>query len=174
MCDSTPTDRNTSTQSEASEPIDIRIDVQIVSPYDQAVTAESVTRWVKETLRGETLPAAPLEMGIMITDDAQVHELNRNFRGVDAPTDVLAFAMWEKPQLSSMESEIPVCLGDVIVSYPRAEIQSLEEGHSVEDELALLIVHGVLHLLGYDHETPEGKAAMWAKQEKVLGKSLIN
>ena len=174
MGDATSTDTEDGTQSESNEPMNIRIDVQIVPPYDQVVTAESVTRWAKETLQGETLPAALLEMGIIITDDAQVHELNRNFRGVDAPTDVLAFAMWEKPQLSSMISEIPVCLGDVIVSYPRAEIQSLEEGHSVEDELALLIVHGVLHLLGYDHETPEDKAAMWAKQEKVLGKSLVD
>lgn len=100
---------------------------------------------------------------IVLTDDDQLRDLNRQFLGVDAPTDVLAFPGGDVDPDSSVEY-----LGDVIVSYPRALSQSETGGHSIEDELQLLVVHGVLHLLGHDHAEIGEKAAMWDIQGEIL------
>jgi len=111
----------------------------------------------------------------VLTDDAEIQALNRQFRGIDAPTDVLSFAMQdESPEdqgfvvAPEQDAETRAYLGDVIVSYPRAAAQAAEQGHSVLAELRLLVVHGVLHLLGYDHATPQDQARMWAIQDVVL------
>ena len=107
-------------------------------------------------------------LSIVITDDDEIRSLNRQFRHVDAPTDVLAFADDPTEQAFVTAPDEPPYLGDVIVSYPRARVQSATQRHSVVAELRLLIVHGVLHLLGYDHGTPNEKAAMWRAQTAVL------
>ena len=101
------------------------------------------------------------EMTIAITDNEAVADLNRRFRGVDAPTDVLSFPM------DSMPGDVPY-FGDLAIAYPYAKAQAEREGHTLSDSLALLVVHGTLHLLGYDHDTPERKAEMWAAQETAL------
>lgn len=101
------------------------------------------------------------EMTVAITDNDAVADLNRRFRGVDAPTDVLSFPM------DSMPGDVPY-LGDLVIAYPYAKAQAEREGHGLSDSLALLVVHGTLHLLGYDHDTPERKAEMWAAQESAL------
>jgi len=103
------------------------------------------------------------ELTIVLTDDEEVHALNRQFLGVDSPTDVLAFPLSEVDPDSQA-----VYLGDVVISFPRAQAQALAGGHSLEAELQLLVVHGVLHLVGYDHADPGGKAAMWAAQAQIL------
>jgi len=95
---------------------------------------------------------------IAITDDNAVAALNRQFRGVDAPTDVLSFPM----------DSLPHYLGDLVIAYPYAKAQAEREGHALADSLTLLVVHGTLHLLGYDHDTPEHRAEMWAEQEAAL------
>ena len=106
-------------------------------------------------------PAA--DATIVLTDDTQLRELNLKFLGIDAPTDVLAFPSGETdPDSGSLY------LGDVIISYPRAQNQAASGGHAVIAELQLLVVHGLLHLLGYDHATPEQKKAMWAAQAEIL------
>lgn len=110
---------------------------------------------------------APTQMDsditIVLTDDQQLHELNRNFLGVDAPTDVLSFPASElDPETDS------VYLGDILISIPRAAQQADAAGHSVEAEVQLLTVHGTLHLLGFDHATDEEKSLMWQEQAKVL------
>jgi len=103
------------------------------------------------------------DLSIVITGDEQIHELNRQFRCVDAPTDVLAFpAGHTDPESGSLY------LGDVLISYPRASAQAERGGHSVADEIQLLVVHGTLHLLGHDHTSPEDKAKMWGAQAEVL------
>ncbi|MCU0488418.1 MAG: rRNA maturation RNase YbeY [Anaerolineales bacterium] len=84
------------------------------------------------------------ELTVVLTDDAQVHELNRQYREVDAPTDVLSFPAGETDPDSGN-----LYLGDIVISIERAEAQARAEGHSLEDELRLLVVHGVLHLLGH-------------------------
>ena len=103
------------------------------------------------------------EVTLVLSDEAQLHELNRQFLGVDAPTDVLAFPVGEVDPDSQA-----LYLGDVIISYPRAQAQATSAGHRLEAELQLLVVHGTLHLLGYDHASPEEKAVMWAAQADIL------
>ena len=110
----------------------------------------------------------PGELTLVVTDDEGIRALNRDFLGVDAPTDVLSFSAQEDGGPFVAAPETGGYLGDVILSYPRAVEQAREQGHSTEQELNLLVVHGVLHLLGYDHADAAEKAAMWAQQEAIL------
>ncbi|MCI0520271.1 MAG: rRNA maturation RNase YbeY [Chloroflexi bacterium] len=122
------------------------------------------------TLEGAALAAlqdggAPpnAALSLVVDDDARLQALNSQFLGVDAPTDVLSFPSGEEDPDSGERY-----LGDVILSYPRAAAQAAAGGHSVQDELTLLAVHGALHLLGHDHAEPAEKAAMWAAQARIL------
>jgi probable rRNA maturation factor len=108
------------------------------------------------------------QMTLVITGDGAIQALNRDFLGKDAPTDVLAFSAQEDGGPFVASPEAGHYLGDVIVSYPRAVAQAGEACHTVEQELNLLIVHGLLHLLGYDHAGSEEEAAMWAIQAETL------
>jgi len=118
------------------------------------------------------------EVDLTFVDDEAIHELNREYRGIDRPTDVLSFAMHEVTndeleiiyELEEGEElgNVPDVLGDIIISVPRAKLQSEEFGHSLEREIGFLFVHGFLHLLGYDHQDEASEAEMMAKQEAVL------
>jgi probable rRNA maturation factor len=108
---------------------------------------------------------AQSSLTIVIADNEFIAALNRQYRQVDAPTDVLSFPA-DAPPVDILE-EAPY-LGDLIVAYPYASAQAAREGHDLSDSLALLIVHGTLHLLGYDHDTAANKATMWAAQETAL------
>lgn len=109
--------------------------------------------------------SANADITIVLTDDTQLHELNREFLGVDAPTDVLSFPSDEvDPETGSQY------LGDIIISIPRAAQQAQVGGHSLEAEVQLLVVHGTLHLLGHDHAEAEEKARMWAAQAEVMAR----
>jgi len=108
--------------------------------------------------------AEACEVSILLTDDAEVQALNRQYRNVDAPTDVLAFAMREGSD-KELNSHL---LGDLVLSIPTARCQATENDHSLELELAYLTVHGMLHLLGYDHQTAEEEAEMFERQEAIL------
>ncbi len=108
-------------------------------------------------------------MTIVITVDEDVAALNREFRGIDAPTDVLSFPADDLPDdLASIMDDEPPYLGDLVIGYPYAASQASREGHDLDDSLALLVVHGTLHLLGYDHDTVERRTAMWTAQEESL------
>jgi probable rRNA maturation factor len=104
-------------------------------------------------------------MTIVVTDNEAVATLNRRYRGIDAPTDVLSFPADAPPVTIPDE---PVYLGDLVIAFPYAAAQAEREGHPLDDSLCLLVVHATLHLLGYDHDTPENKADMWAEQEAIL------
>ncbi len=115
------------------------------------------------------------EMGLVIADQARVQALNKTYRGEDRPTDVLAFYMTttgeefrSEPERFVVAPDGKLHLGEVIISYPQAVIQAQEQGHSVTKELAILIIHGVLHLLGHDHERPEQKREMTAREQAIL------
>lgn len=102
---------------------------------------------------------------VRITGDAEMRSLNQQYRGMDKTTDVLSFpADFTDPDLESRY------LGDIIISYARAEEQAHKRGHHVEAELQLLVVHGVLHLLGYDHGNQNEKEKMWSVQDNILKK----
>lgn len=105
------------------------------------------------------------EVSVLLTDDRHMTELNLEYRGIDAPTDVLAFAMREGEDSEMMLSTI---LGDVVISLETAERQAITEKHSLEEEVAFLTVHGMLHLLGYDHQTQEEAVVMFKKQNSIL------
>ncbi len=111
------------------------------------------------------------ELGLVIATQERVRELNRNYLGRDEPTDVIAFSML--PDEEDRSSFVPPPdgvqhLGEVIISYPQAQIQAEEHGHSIEKELTILIIHGVLHLLGYEDEKPELKRRMAAREKEIL------
>ena len=103
------------------------------------------------------------DLSIVLTDDEQLHELNREYLGIDAPTDVLSFPASETDPETARRY-----LGDILISVPRAAKQAQTAGHTLETEVQLLAVHGTLHLLGYDHAETEEKARMWKAQAEVL------
>jgi probable rRNA maturation factor len=109
-----------------------------------------------------------VELTIAVTGDDKIHALNLKHRGVDAPTDVLAFAEAETSAPFVAAPGEPAYLGDVVISFPRAEAQAKAGGHPVAQELTLLAVHGVLHLLGHDHAKARQKRKMWTAQENIL------
>jgi probable rRNA maturation factor len=104
---------------------------------------------------------------VLFCDDPVIQALNREYRGVDRPTDVLSFAQHE-PVVGTPNPEQPVLLGDVIISLETADRQAQAAGHSVRREVEWLLLHGTLHLLGYDDETEEGLHEMLARQEAAL------
>jgi probable rRNA maturation factor len=111
------------------------------------------------------------ELSVVITGDAHVQELNRTYRGVDAPTDVLSFPQAEGDEFARPD-DAAVHLGDVVISLETAQRQAADAGVALADELAHLLVHGILHLLGYDHETPDDDAGMRAREEAALGRAV--
>lgn len=102
---------------------------------------------------------------LVITNDEQVRQLNVQYRGVDAATDVLSFPA--EPLPDEIDEEVPY-LGDLIVAYPYTVRHTEESGHAIADELVLLAIHGTLHLLGYDHDNAQHQAKMWAAQSDAL------
>lgn len=117
-----------------------------------------------EALRHQAAPE-DAELTLVLTDDAQLHQLNKEFLSVDAPTDVLSFPSDQTdPETGSRY------VGDILISVERAAAQAAAAGHAVEAEVQLLVVHGVLHLLGHDHGEPEEKARMWQAQGEILSK----
>lgn len=108
------------------------------------------------------------EVSVVLGNDQYIHELNRQYRGKDCPTDVLSFALNEGEEPEVIDAPGEVLLGDIIISIETASRQAEEYGHSLERELAYLTVHGILHLLGYDHMTEEEKSEMREEEEYVL------
>lgn len=110
------------------------------------------------------------EVDITIVDDEEIHTLNREYRNVDRPTDVLSFALdeGEKDEPELIDGPEEHLLGDIIISAETAQRQGEEFGHGLEREIVYLAVHGLLHLLGYDHMTEEDKKIMRAKEEEAL------
>ncbi|MFT8871005.1 MAG: rRNA maturation RNase YbeY [Sporolactobacillus sp.] len=111
------------------------------------------------------------EVSVTFTDNVRIHQINRDYRHVDRPTDVISFAFEEMADDEVpiiREKEEPRVLGDIIVSIEKAREQADSYGHSFERELGFLVVHGLLHLLGYDHQTPDQEKAMFGLQDRIL------
>jgi probable rRNA maturation factor len=133
-----------------------------------------VRRVARTVLKVEGV-AAPYEVSLVFTDSEAVRQLNRDYRGIDESTDVLAFCMLPQKEADSSFALPPdgvTRMGEVIISYPQAAEQAKEQGHVTEKELALLVIHGILHLLGYDHEEPEEEAKMRTREKELLEKCL--
>ena len=113
----------------------------------------------------------PVEVSVTLVDNEAIHAMNRESRGVDRPTDVLSFPMFDE----DFDNGQLCVLGDIVLSTEQASIQAKEYGHSLKREIAFLTVHSMLHLLGYDHETsPEDEADMFRRQEEILTKMGIS
>jgi probable rRNA maturation factor len=136
----------------------ISVENRFPTPVDTAALEQAA----RLTLQNQAAPP-DAELAIVLSDDEALHELNLNFREVDASTDVLSFPANEPDP----ETGAPY-LGDIIISVERAQEQAGAAGHALEAELQLLVVHGVLHLLGHDHAEPDEKQKMWSAQDQVL------
>lgn len=144
--------------------------------YEISITAEEhiespdgleglIERVVRHALTREAVPSC--EVSILVTDDAGIRELNRSYRQKDQPTDVLSFPQ-EEDAVFSPDGDAPILLGDIVISLARAQAQAEEYGHSLEREISFLVVHGVLHLLGHDHEASDERERMRRHEEAIL------
>lgn len=143
------------------------IEVDIVDEHGFGVDADALSSAARVALErhAAAIGGQGGALTIVIETDEAVAALNAQFRGVDAPTDVLSFPA-DNPPIELPDE--PRYLGDVIIAHDYARAQAEREGHSLIDDLRLLVVHGVLHLLGYDHGTMEERTRMWAEQDLIL------
>ena len=156
------------------------IDIAIQDPFKESVPRN----WLRGVAAGAVKKLGlgePCQLSLVITDDETVRLLNRDYRGLDETTDVLSFSTaheghWQGDGLPAgptgednffvFPEDEPKPIGEVIISYPQVVRQAKDEDS--QRELALLVVHGILHLVGYDHDGPDQETVMWAKQEEVL------
>ncbi|WP_438474339.1 rRNA maturation RNase YbeY [Selenomonas sputigena] len=117
---------------------------------------------------GEMYALKNAEVSITLTNDAQIHEINKNYRHVDKPTDVISFALQESVEPLITDGPAINMLGDIIISVERARIQASDYGHSLRRELVFLTVHGMLHLLGYDHQEKNERHEMEEEQRRIM------
>ena len=144
--------------------------IELQADVDTAgIDSHELERVAERALEAEGV-AKPTELSVMLADDATVRELNHRYRDTDAATDVLSFSQAEGDDFAQPEGTAPH-LGDVIISVDTARRQAAEFGVPLQDEVAHLLVHGVLHLLGYDHEAPDDERVMRLREDAVLGDS---
>jgi probable rRNA maturation factor len=137
------------------------------------ITAETWENWFNrwlEVLQPDIPAALGYEIGLRLTDDSEIQELNAQYRQQNKPTDVLAFAALEVdfPHSEEMLDSVPLYLGDIIVSVDTAQRQAQQQGHCLTTEMAWLTAHGLLHLLGWDHPDEESLERMLEQQVKLL------
>ena len=164
-----------------------RIDVQIFDEFANVVSESRVLEPVTAALESESCDPNT-HVSVVIADDEVVRELNRQHRGLDENTDVLSFSFTHEGEYygeeerdtpdSDLEFVLPpsenddASLGEIIISYPQTFRQAKKAGHPVELELSVLLVHGVLHLLGYDHEEPDDEAVMKEAHARAMGRTV--
>ena len=145
----------------------------IISNYPEELTfpeeIEANVRAAAEMV-GQLYGVENGEVSVTLTNNAYIHTLNKEYRGIDRPTDVLSFALNESEEPEMVDGPEVNVLGDLIISVERAEEQAADYGHSLRREVAFLTVHGMLHLLGYDHMGDEEREEMEAEQRYVMEK----
>jgi probable rRNA maturation factor len=143
-----------------------RISVQVDDGFAAEVDAADIARAVEATLIAEGHP--DFEVSVVVTTDEVLAELNQQYREVAGPTDVLSFAAQEPAPGFVSAPAVAAYLGDILIALPFTRRQAAELGRNLADELRLLVVHGCLHLLGYDHAEPDEEARMWVRQDEIL------
>jgi probable rRNA maturation factor len=148
----------------------MKVNVLVDKEFKRLLTSIWLKKVAKQVLIEEK--AKPnVEVGLVITGQENIQELNQRYLDEDRPTDVLSFPMIETAVGEDCFINPPgstVRIGEVIISYPQAKKQAIEHGHRVKKEVAILIIHGVLHLLGYDHDTSANKRVMRKKEKDIL------
>ena len=135
--------------------------IEIITEMASTEIQEGATKAAQTVLELES--AASGSLSILLTDEKALQQANRKYAGIDQPTDVLSFADGEQ-----LPGEDDIYYGDIMIATPIAERQARIGNHSLHDEICLLTIHGVLHLLGYDHNDTRSKDAMWSRQEAAL------
>ncbi|MDY7019336.1 MAG: rRNA maturation RNase YbeY [Chloroflexota bacterium] len=149
-----------------------QINIQVEKRFHHLIDKKRIRKIAKNVLKSEGITTS-FEASLVFTNAETVQQLNRDYRGVDMPTDVLAFYMLQQQEADSSFIPPPdktLHLGEIIISYPQAVSQAEEQGHSVQKELALLTIHGLLHLLGYDHKVLDEENKMRKKEREFLEK----
>jgi probable rRNA maturation factor len=155
----------------------VSIDVapQVRAEVDRALLREAAVAGLQATQDAQDRPPvdlhnAQLEISIRVTDDAEMQRLNREYRGVDRPTDILSFSLVadDEGTIQTLPVDTVQSLGDIVVSYPYATRQAEELGHSLEMELSWLVIHGTLQLIGYTHDTDADAEHMEALEHAAL------
>lgn len=152
------------------------VEIEVVDVETKENEEEIINKVVLTVLRLEQIKH-DIDVYVMLTNNEEIHRINKEQRDVDRPTDVLSFPMFERDEIPSLKEEkkddIPEILGDIVISIPKVIEQANEYGHSYERELAYLTTHGMLHLLGYDHMIEEEKKIMREHEEKVMNELKI-
>jgi probable rRNA maturation factor len=138
------------------------ISIETRATLGHSVPSELLENAARAVLERQAAPG-DVDLAIVLTDDAQIHALNKEYLDVDAPTDVLSFPSDQTDPETGVRY-----LGDILISVPCAGRQAQAAGHALEAEVQLLVVHGMLHLLGHDHAEPDEKARMWQAQSEVM------
>jgi probable rRNA maturation factor len=154
-------------QQAAAAPLDLDLRFHVRRKSGARPDRKTLRDVCAAALAGEGV-TGPVLLTLTLVDDDEIQAINREHRGIDRPTDVLSFSLVEGTEAFALPPGARRELGDVIVSYPHAVAQAEEYGHSVARELAYLVVHGVLHILGHDHEIPAEQAVMRAREEAAL------
>lgn len=140
-----------------------------LSPGEEAELLRLAEEVVALCLEREGRAGGEWEVSVVFASDGFLARLNKEYRGLDGPTDVLSFALSEGEEPGSFEAEgMPHLLGDVVISLDAAARQAETAGKPVREEIGLLLIHGTLHLLGYDHDTALKEAVMWKRQDEIL------
>jgi len=143
--------------------------MKIYFEEEQVVSQEILDTMMKAAelcIDAENIDADRSEISVTFVDMEEIHQLNRDYREVDSPTDVLSFPQFD--DLNDLPEEGEIALGDVVICKDKAEEQAQEFGHSFEREIIYLFVHSVLHLLGYDHMDEDEKKIMRRREEEVM------
>jgi probable rRNA maturation factor len=143
------------------------IDWYVDPKYDRHVLRRSLGGLARRALAGEAVQR-PATLSVAVVDNRKMKALNRRFRGIDAVTDVLSFPLGQDEDGAEVGGPT---IGEVIIAFPTARQRAASVGESVSAELAHLLVHGVLHIVGYDHERPKDAARMRAREEALLGRA---
>ena len=151
----------------------VEIDVLIGEGFEGYLEEDWLRSIAEQVLIAQGI-SSEVELGLVIAGQGRIQQLNRDYLGQDRPTDVIAFSLLPE---SSVGEDLPSFvpppdgvshLGEVIISYPQAVAQAEEQGHSIKKEITILIIHGILHLLGYEDEKPELKRQMEAREQEIL------
>jgi len=146
------------------------IEVSVKEDFRELINKDKMRKIVQQVLELEKAPS-PCELSLVFTDLETIHRLNRDYRGIDSPTDVLSFCMASEEEKGPLTFILPpddiAHLGEVLISYPQAAVQAAAQGHPIDTELVILLIHGILHLLGYDHEETSDEIRMQAREKQL-------
>ena len=137
--------------------------IEIINETNETIDLEDLKHTINYALETENVNNA--FMNIIIIDNEKIHQINKEYRGIDRPTDVISFALEDDKTFVKTDFRV---LGDIYISIDKVHEQARSYGHSFRRELSFLAVHGIMHLLGYDHMNPDDEKIMFGKQEKIL------